>query len=110
MNILKKLCLICIILSVLFQLSCSKNLHFSGISENSMNQLLDTYQTQKYTKDDIIKIIGSPLVREKSDSLWIYRLQKEKGNDTFKKTIFNKTLKLKFVDGILKSVEEVKIN
>jgi len=42
--------------------------------------------------------------------LWIYNLVKEQGNASFKKTIYNKTLKLKFENNILRSVEEIDIN
>tara|TARA_Y100000768_G_scaffold319950_1_gene255668 strand:+ start:65 stop:397 length:333 start_codon:yes stop_codon:yes gene_type:complete len=106
-NILKKIGSFCIAISLIFFLSCSKELHFSGISENSINQVTQNYLSQDYSKDDIAKIIGAPLIKENSGNLWIYRLAKEKGNATFKKTIYNKTLKLKFENNILRSVEEV---
>ena len=54
-------------------------------------------------------IIGTPLIQENSGNLWIFRMEKEKGNATFKKTLYNKTLKLKFENDILRSVEEVVI-
>ena len=37
-------------------------------------------------------------------------LEKEKGNYTIKKVIFNKTIKLKFNNNILESIEEVSLN
>jgi hypothetical protein len=37
-------------------------------------------------------------------------MEKQKGNATFKKTIYNKTLKLRFEDNVLRSVEEVNLN
>jgi hypothetical protein len=55
-------------------------------------------------------IIGTPLIQENSGNLWIYRLEKERGNITFKKSLFNKTLKLKFENNILRSVEEINLN
>tara|TARA_Y100000992_G_C21215927_1_gene467888 strand:+ start:675 stop:971 length:297 start_codon:yes stop_codon:yes gene_type:complete len=94
----------------LLTLSCSKQLHFSGVSENNVNLLKEDYLNKKYTKGDVIKFIGEPNIKEKSDNLWIYRLTKSKGNSTFKKTIYNKTLKLEFSDNILRSVEEVNLN
>ena len=49
-------------------ISCSKDLHFSGISENSVNEILQNYQNNNYSKEDVINIIGSPLVTEDSDN------------------------------------------
>ena len=99
-----------LILASFFISSCSKDLHFSGVSENSVNQLLDNYLTEEFSKEDVIKLIGSPLVTENSNDLWIYRIEKEQGNATFKKSIYNKTLKLNFENGVLRSVEEININ
>ena len=98
------------LISVIFISSCSKELYFSGVSENSLNEIKQNYQSQEYTKENISKLIGSPLVQENSGNLWIYNLVKEQGNDSFKKTIYNKTLKLKFENNILRSVEEIDIN
>ena len=109
MNIIKKLNIIATILSFFLILSCSKDHYFSGISENSMNQVNDSYLNKDYTKEEIIKIIGAPLVKENSGNLWIYRIEKKEGNASFKKNIYNKTLKLKFENDILRSVEEVVI-
>jgi len=110
MNISKKFIILIFLLfsSILF--SCSKDLHFSGISENSVNKILQNYQNKNYTKEDVINIIGSPLVTEDSESLWIYRMEKKQGNATFKKSIYNRTLKLRFEANILRSVEEVNLN
>ncbi len=110
MNIFKKIQLLCIVLSTLILFNCSKDLHFSGISENSVNLIYKNYQTTEYSKEEISKIIGAPLVEEDEGNLWIYRLKKEIGNSTFKKTIYNKTLKLKFKNNILRSVEEINLN
>ena len=109
MNILKKLSLLILLIAPLYFLSCSKYVHYSGISENSLKQVTENYLTQDYTKEEISMIIGSPLIKENSGNLWIYRLEKEKGNITFKTTLFNKTLKLKFENNILRSVEEIHI-
>ena len=110
MSISKKfIFLIIVLLSTLF-ISCSKDLHFSGISENSINEILQSYQNKNYSKEDVISIIGTPLITEDSKNLWIYRMEKQQGNATFKKTIYNKTLKLRFEDNVLRSVEEVNLN
>jgi outer membrane protein assembly factor BamE (lipoprotein component of BamABCDE complex) len=110
MSISKKfIFLIFVLFSTLF-ISCSKDLHFSGISENSINEILQSYQNKNYSKEDVISIIGMPLITEDSQNLWIYRMEKQQGNATFKKTIYNKTLKLRFEDNVLRSVEEVNLN
>jgi outer membrane protein assembly factor BamE (lipoprotein component of BamABCDE complex) len=110
MSISKKfIFLIFVLFSTLF-ISCSKDLHFSGISENSINEILQSYQNKNYSKEDVINIIGMPLITEDSQNLWIYRMEKQQGNTTFKKTIYNKTLKLRFEDNVLRSVEEVNLN
>jgi outer membrane protein assembly factor BamE (lipoprotein component of BamABCDE complex) len=71
---------------------------------------LQSYQNKNYSKEDVINIIGMPLITEDSQNLWIYRMEKQQGNATFKKTIYNKTLKLRFEDNVLRSVEEVNLN
>lgn len=110
MNISKKFIILIFLLFSSIVISCSKDLHFSGISENSANEILDNYQIKNYSKEDVINIIGSPLVTEDSDNLWIYRMEKEQGNATFKKSVYNKTLKLRFDENVLRSVEEVNLN
>ena len=90
--------------------SCSKDVYFSGISENSLNEIRENYQKIDYSKEDIITIIGPPLIKENLENLWIYRTDKKKGIDAFKQTVYNKTLKLKFEDNILRSVEEIDLN
>jgi outer membrane protein assembly factor BamE (lipoprotein component of BamABCDE complex) len=55
-------------------------------------------------------MLGTPLVTENSENLWIYRTEKEQGNATFKKILYNKTLKLYFENNILRSVEEINLN
>ena len=110
MNIFKNLSIIILIVFPFYFLSCSKDVHFSGISENSLNQVTENYLTRDYSKEEISIIIGTPLIQENSGNLWIYRLEKEQGNITFKKSLFNKTLKLKFENNILRSVEEINLN
>ena len=110
MHISKKFILLIFLFFTSTFISCSKDLHFSGISENSANEILDNYQIKNYSKEDVINIIGSPLVTEDSDNLWIYRMEKEQGNATFKKSVYNKTLKLRFDENVLRSVEEVNLN
>ena len=110
MNIPKKFIILIFLLFSSIVISCSKDLHFSGISENSVNEILENYQNKNFSKEDVINIIGSPLVTEDSDNLWIYRMEKEQGNATFKKSVYNKTLKLRFDENVLRSVEEVNLN
>ena len=110
MNISKKFIILIFLLFSSIVISCSKDLHFSGISENSVNEILENYQNKNYSKEDVINIIGSPLITEDSDNLWIYRMKKEQGNATFKKSVYNKTLKLRFDENALRSVEEVNLN
>jgi len=110
MNISKKFKFLIFLLFTSIFISCSKDLHFSGISENGVNKILLNYQNKEYSKEDIIGIIGSPLVTEDFENLWIYRMEKEQGNATFKKLVYNKTLKLRFEEDILRSVEEINLN
>ena len=110
MNIYKKFIILIFLLYSSIVISCSKDLHFSGISENSANEILENYQNKNYSKEDVINTIGSPLVTENSDNLWIYRMEKEQGNATFRKPIYNKTLKLRFKENVLRSVEEINLN
>ena len=91
-------------------ISCSKDTYFSGISETSFNEIKENYQNINYSKDDVLKIIGPPLIRENSDNLWIYRTDKKTGIAAFKQTVYNKTLKFKFENNILRSVEEINLN
>tara|TARA_Y200000002_G_C22494497_1_gene584450 strand:- start:297 stop:602 length:306 start_codon:yes stop_codon:yes gene_type:complete len=93
-----------------FLFSCAKDLHFSGISENNVIQVKENYLTMNYTKEEIVKIIGTPLIQENSGNLWIYGLEKKQGSSAFKKTIYNKTLKFKFENNILRSIEEINLN
>ena len=85
MNILKKISTVALIISSLFILSCSKDLYFSGISENSINLIKDNYLVKDYSKEEITKIIGAPLVKENSGNLWIYRIEKKKEMQLLKK-------------------------
>ena len=98
------------LLSSIILFSCSKDTYFSGISETSINEIKENYQNINYSKDDVLKIIGPPLITENSDNLWIYRIDKKTGIAAFKQTIYNKTLKFKFEDNTLRSVEEINLN
>ena len=110
MNILKIPLIFVALLSSIVLISCSKDIYFSGISETSFNEIKENYQNINYSKDDVLKIIGPPLIKENSDNLWIYRADKKTGIASFKQTIYNKTLKFKFEDNILRSVEEINLN
>ena len=110
MNISNKFIFLIFLLFSSILISCSKDLHFSGISENSVNEILQNYQNNNYSKEDVINIIGSPLITEDSENLWIYRMKKERGNATFKKPVYNRTLKLRFEANVLRSVEEINLN
>ena len=110
MNIFKIVRIFSVVLTTFLLLSCSKDLHFSGISEKSLKLLNESYLSQDLTKSDVIEILGTPLVTENSENLWIYRIEKEQGNATFKKVIYNKTLKLYFENNVLRSVEEINLN
>ena len=98
------------LLSSIILFSCSKDTYFSGISETSFNEIKENYQNINYSKDDVLKIIGPPLIRENLDNLWIYRTDKKTGIAAFKQTVYNKTLKFKFENNILRSVEEINLN
>ena len=98
------------LLSSIILFSCSKDTYFSGISETSFNEIKENYENINYSKEDVISIIGPPLIKENSNNLWIYRTDKKTGIAAFKKTVYNKTLKFKFEDNILRSVEEIIVN
>ncbi len=110
MNILKIHKILLALLCSIILLSCSKDVYFSGISEKSYNEIKQNYQKIDYSKEDITKIIGPPLIKENSEKLWIYRSNKKEGIAAFKQNVYNKTLKLKFEDNILRSVEEIDLN
>jgi outer membrane protein assembly factor BamE (lipoprotein component of BamABCDE complex) len=109
-NILKIPLIFMALLSSIILFSCSKDTYFSGVSETSFNEIKENYQNINYSKEDVIAIIGPPLIKEKSNNLWIYRKDKKTGIAAFKQTVYNKTLKLKFEDNILRSVEEINLN
>ncbi len=99
-----------VLLSSIILFSCSKDTYFSGISEASFNEIKDNYENVNYSKEEVLSIIGPPLIKENSNNLWIYRTNKKTGIAAFKQTVFNKTLKFKFEDNILRSVEEINLN
>ena len=98
------------LLSSIILFSCSKDTYFSGISETSFNEIKENYENINYSKEDVISIIGPPLIKENSNNLCIYRTDKKTGIAAFKQTVYNKTLKFKFEDNILRSVEEIIVN
>ncbi len=110
MNILKIPLILVALLCSIILFSCSKDAYFSGISETSFNEIKENFQNINYSKEDVLKIIGPPLIKEDSDNLWIYRSDKKTGIVAFKQTIYNKTLKFKFEDNILRSIEEINLN
>ncbi len=110
MNILKIPLIFLALLSSIILFSCSKDTYFSGISESSFNEIRENYKNVNYSKDDVLKTIGPPLIKEKSENLWVYRIDKKTGVSAFKQTVYNKTLKLKFEENILRSVEEINLN
>ena len=110
MNILKIPLVLITLFSSIILLSCSKEVYFSGISKNNFNEIKENYQKIEYSKEDVITIIGPPLIKEDSGNLWIYRTDKKTGIAAFKQTVYNKTLKLRFNGEILRSVEEVNLN
>ncbi len=110
MNIFKIPLIFLALFSSIILFSCSKEVYFSGISENSLSEIKENYQKIDYSKEDVIAIIGPPLVKENSDNLWIYRNDKKTGIAAFKKTVYNKTLKFEFENNILRSVEEIILN
>ena len=88
------------LLSSIILFSCSKDTYFSGISETNLNEIKENYQNINYSKEDVIAIIGPPLIKENSDNLWIYRTDKKTGIAAFKQTVYNKTLKFEFENNI----------
>ena len=99
-----------VLFSSIILFSCSKDTYFSGISETSFNEIKENYENINYSKEDVISIIGPPLIKENSNNLWIYRTDKKTGIAAFKQTVYNKTLKFKFESNILRSVEEINLN
>ncbi len=79
MNIFKIPFIFTALLSSIILFSCSKEVYFSGISEISLNEIIENYQKINYSKDDVIEIIGPPLIKENSDNLWVYRTDKKTG-------------------------------
>ena len=57
MNISKKFIFLIFLLFSSIVISCSKDLHFSGISENSLNEILENYQIKvsKYLDGSYVK-------------------------------------------------------
>ena len=89
--------------------SCSKQNYYSGVSENIIDELSLNYQSQKYSKEQVLSKLGTPLIRENNGDLWIYKSSKVYGNETFKKNIYNKTLKFYFSNNILIDFKELSL-
>jgi len=109
-NIFKINSFLILIFLSLTLLNCSSEFHYSGLNEKKYNQIYENYKSTNFSKDEIENIFGPPMVKEDSGNFWIYRIKKEKGNYTIKKVIFNKTIKLKFNNNILESIEEVSLD
>ena len=89
--------------------SCSKQNYYSGVSENIIEELLLNYQSENYTKVQVISKLGSPLIKENNGDLWIYKSSKDYGSETFRKNIYNKTLKIYFSNNILIDFKELSL-
>jgi outer membrane protein assembly factor BamE (lipoprotein component of BamABCDE complex) len=89
-NRLKKFnILISFIALILSTSSCSKQNYYSGVSENIIDELSVNYQSQKYSKEQVLSKLGTPLIKENNGDLWIYKNSKDYGNETFRKNIYN---------------------
>ena len=98
-----------ILLIFLFTSSCSEKYYYSGISEQDYNKLVSDSSSTQITKSSVIEIIGLPLIKESNDNIWIYNISKAAGNQTFKKVIYKKTIKLYFEKNILKNIKEISL-
>ena len=108
MNKLKKVqILIGFLILFLLSISCTKQYFYSGISESVIQKLTTEYETSNYTKELIIESLGAPLVKENNGDLWIYSSSKLSGNETFRKIVYKKTIKLYFSNNILINIEEL---
>jgi hypothetical protein len=86
-NILKKFRFFYLILATFSLFSCSKDIHFSGISEASFIQLNESYLTQELTKSDVIEMLGAPLVTENSETYGFIELKKNRAMQRLKKSL-----------------------
>jgi outer membrane protein assembly factor BamE (lipoprotein component of BamABCDE complex) len=89
--------------------SCSKQNYYSGVSENIIEELLLTYQSEKYTKEQVLSKLGAPLITENNGDLWIYKSSKDYGNETFRQNIYNKTLKIYYSNNVLVEFKELNL-
>jgi outer membrane protein assembly factor BamE (lipoprotein component of BamABCDE complex) len=109
-NRLKKFnILIGFMILILSTSSCTKQNYYSGISENIIEELLLNYQSEKYTKEQVLSRLGTPLIKESNGDLWIYKSSKGYGNETFRKNIYNKTLKMYFSNNVLIDFKELNL-
>jgi hypothetical protein len=93
-------------ISLIFS-GCSKQYFYSGIVENSYQEIYSNYEKQKYSKEYIVDLIGPPLVKDLNNNLWIYSISKEYGNESFKKIIYKKSIKMYFTNNNLSNILEV---
>ena len=89
--------------------SCSKQNYYSGVSENIIEELSLNYQSEKYSKEQVLSKLGSPLIKENNGDLWIYKSSKDYGNETFRKNIYSKTLKIYFSNDVLIDFKELNL-
>ena len=108
MNRLKKIQILVALLALtLFTTSCNKQYYYSGISESGVEEINSNYKSINYTKDLIQKSLGSPIIIENNGDLWIYTSSKEYGNETFRRNVYKKTIKLYFLNHTLIDIKEL---
>ena len=94
---------------ILLTSSCSKQNYYSGVSENIIEELSLNYQSERYSKEQVLSKLGSPLIKENNGDLWIYKNSKDYGNETFRKNIYSKTLKIYFSNNVLIDFKELNL-
>ncbi|MGY9017471.1 MAG: outer membrane protein assembly factor BamE domain-containing protein [Alphaproteobacteria bacterium] len=110
MNKLKKIQILMafLVLSLLVT-SCAKQYYYAGISENTAEEIVSNYPSNNYSKELILNLLGAPLIKENNGDLWIYISSKDYGNETFRKSVYKKTLKLYFSNNILLDIKELSL-
>jgi outer membrane protein assembly factor BamE (lipoprotein component of BamABCDE complex) len=93
----------------LYVSSCSNQNYYSGVSENTIEEVSLNYQSEKYTKEQILSKLGTPLIKENNGDLWIYNSSKDYGNETFRNNVYNKTLKIYFSNNLLIDFKELNL-
>jgi len=89
--------------------SCAKQYYYAGISENTIEEIISNYPSNNYSKELILNLLGAPLIKENNGDLWIYVSSKDYGNETFRKNVYKKTLKLYFSNNILLDIKELSL-